>query len=522
MRAQRKPTDDELLALMGGGDVEDQGALSSFLDEQASLADESIAPAQDLSAEDQDLLAMLAEADGQPASSQEPQQSEALQRLDAMGQRPRTPVELPDAPPMVQRREPPSKKAGKSGWDTTTDVLALFLDAMLNDGRNIPGLIGNMQRERAAYAEQNKPDTRDVDYENYKRQIQHAKDVSGLQPKGPDGLKLESARLAREKFEADQARREGELSWEEKQALLSQNRRSDFDYMQRGRERIARAGAGRGIPGAPSDVDAQIASIQGMFDGEPPASITPLLDAARGAAQAGQAKKAAELLKVARATADDVRSGKRVEQADARLTRAEEKERQADMRQYAKAISDAGLPEAEELVSRLEKNIAEARAENGGSIFSPKDDAIRRGPQQFWGLMSDRAKAIMADVQKTKNIEIKDTSGVAVSDSEMDRVEAGIGTNGAFGTESDLVRFVTKKKGITAKARKHWQATFPEASKAHQANLRAIESTGDGSQYVGRSYKGKTVKAATSNGDGTFTLLLENGETPRVKGKSGN
>jgi hypothetical protein len=129
--------------------------------------------------------------------------------------------------------------------------------------------------------------------------------------------------------------------------------------------------------------------------------------------------------------------------------RAAENERE-DARLAAQARRDyelkreqAGINRTKTIVDRLRRNITAARDANKGEIFGTQDEVLRRGPKDGWGFMSSAARAVMEDLQLLQNTQIKDTSGAAVTVSEMPRVVAGFGT-GIFSGEGDIERYLDR------------------------------------------------------------------------------
>lgn len=140
-----------------------------------------------------------------------------------------------------------------------------------------------------------------------------------------------------------------------------------------------------------------------------------------------------------------------------------------DAAKYGTALEKSNIPQTEAIIARLRRNIEAAKKKNGGQLFTGKDEAIRRGPMGGWSLMSPESQAIMEDVQKLQNVEIKDTSGAAVTVHEMPRVKAAQGT-GVFSDEAALQRYVDRLSEGVQSVHDGWRRAYgPKVVGAYEA-----------------------------------------------------
>lgn len=164
----------------------------------------------------------------------------------------------------------------------------------------------------------------------------------------------------------------------------------------------------------------------------------------------------------------------------ARVTRGDEK-LQENTEQYSKAIAATGIPQARSQTSRLRELIAAAKERNGGKdIFTGVDNVIRRDPTgKTWGMASPEAQAILQELQTLRNVQIRNISGAAVSNSEMGRVAAAQGAN-ALDSEEATERFLKSMENAAETDERNLLGGYgPKVKARYDENVRATSGAVD-------------------------------------------
>ena len=151
----------------------------------------------------------------------------------------------------------------------------------------------------------------------------------------------------------------------------------------------------------------------------------------------------------------------------------------ADVKEFARDMQKSDIPKTRQLEKRLVNAIRGARAKNNGEIFRGFDEAWRRGPKMFQGMMSQHAKDVDIALQAFKNAEIKDKAGATVTVSEMPRVAAAMDA-GIFGDESDIERFVAALRADLEAVENSWKAGYgADVARAYHNGLKGAEAHPD-------------------------------------------
>lgn len=328
--------------------------------------------------------------------------------------------------------------------------------------------------------------------------------LSAQQLQGVDVTRLvgEREKLKRESAQQEAERARAQAEREAQRALELGDRdeertynagRSDIEH-ERALElarvkRGARGGAagGGGAPGV-DPLERAREALDQHYGGELPAHVQGRLEVAASLPPKERAREAARILSDAGAVQlrDEMREERAAAAADAR--------RDTNTQKYAAALDKSGIPAGLTTLQRARKAIAEAKRANGGEIFVGTDEAVRRGPAWASGMASDGAQAVMSAVQELQNLQIKDQSGSAVTDSEMARVNKALGT-GAMSNEAALERYLAAVEEALATDQANWDRGFgPDVVEAYRGRgSSSTPSTSQAPEKVSATLDGKAV-----------------------------